>query len=38
MKKKNFYYKSSSLHFYHFITPYLAGNSYKKMTLNFIRN
>ena len=45
-EEKNFYYKSPSIHCYHFITPYLIGNSNKNMTLfhlwlsvkpNFIR-
>ncbi len=32
-EEKNFYDKSSSIHCYHFITPYLTSNSNKNMTL-----
>jgi len=32
-EEKNFYFKSPSIHCYHFITPYLIGNSNKNMTL-----
>ena len=32
-EEKNFYHKSPSSYCYHFITPYLFGNSDKIMTL-----
>ena len=32
-EEKNFYCKSPSAYCYHFITPYLTGNSNKNMTL-----
>ena len=34
-EEKNFYYKSPSPYCYHFITPYLFGNSNKNMTLKY---
>lgn len=33
-EEKDFYYKSPSLHYYHFISYYRYDNSNKKMTLN----